>query len=510
MSVEIEGHTYPAIQLALDKVERDSTPRSLKALGHELVWSRIGEVRTRRQNGGGLVLTRNSAGDTALFVDSRGELVLMCRPAASYCPVCMTPAAQGRAADYGERLQFDCARCGQYVITRSAKAIFGNRRHDDSGLVAVLSYALRHMPRSDKWPLVDTYNLDDVLSTSLPTPEQQPGLLAAWLATESKTSGKSVAIEDPGTLAGIIGVQDDEGVSFIVSEMARAQLLTNEAIGSPGGGYRLTLTMAGWTLARETAERLSKKSSVASAPAERRAVILTALGAETEAVLRHLGEWTDEDVGGTAFHCGRFDDWDIAVTEVGAGNARAASIGARALQHFNPNVALFVGVAGGVKDVRIGDVVVATKIYGYESGKDTKHGFNSRPEISNTAHAIESRARALRRRPDWRSRLKEPVDATPPRIHIGPIAAGEKVVTARRSQTGAFLKQSYGDTLAVEMEGRGFLEAVHINAPVLGGVVRGISDLLAGKSAADRTGSQERAADAASAVAFEILATLKP
>ena len=58
------------------------------------------------------------------------------------------------------------------------------------------------------------------------------------------------------------------------------------------------------------------------------------------------------------------------------------------------------------------------------------------------------------------------------------------------------------------MEGRGFLEGVHLNADVRAGVVRGISDLLDGKTDADRAGSQQRAADAASAVAFEILAAL--
>ncbi|TWA89406.1 hypothetical protein [Bradyrhizobium stylosanthis] len=58
------------------------------------------------------------------------------------------------------------------------------------------------------------------------------------------------------------------------------------------------------------------------------------------------------------------------------------------------------------------------------------------------------------------------------------------------------------------MEGSGFLKGVHINHPTQGVVIRGISDLLPGKANADKAGSQQRAADAASAAAFEILSGL--
>ena len=58
------------------------------------------------------------------------------------------------------------------------------------------------------------------------------------------------------------------------------------------------------------------------------------------------------------------------------------------------------------------------------------------------------------------------------------------------------------------MEGRGFLDGVHINAAVKACVIRGISDQLGDKAKADTAGWQERAADAASAVAFEMLANL--
>jgi hypothetical protein len=97
-----------------------------------------------------------------------------------------------------------------------------------------------------------------------------------------------------------------------------------------------------------------------------------------------------------------------------------------------------------------------------------------------------------------------------PRIFVGAIAAGEKVVASSAGKVATFLREHYSDTLGMEMEGHGFLATLHINAPAQGCVVRGISDLLDGKADADKAGSQERAADVASAVAFEMLATLSP
>lgn len=236
------------------------------------------------------------------------------------------------------------------------------------------------------------------------------------------------------------------------------------------------------------------------------AVIITALEVETRAILRQLGERTVETVEGTGFFRGQFEGWDVAVVEAGPGNASAAAIAVRALAYFKPKVAVFVGVAGGIKDVRIGDVIVATKVYGYESGKDVDAGFNSRPDVHNAAHDFEQRARVIRQEDEWRKRLDPTITHDSPKIIVAPIAAGDKVVASKKSATAKRIKEIYGDAVAVEMEGIGFLEGVHISHPTKGFVVRGISDLLSNKAAADKTGSQERAADAASAAAFEMLA----
>ena len=236
------------------------------------------------------------------------------------------------------------------------------------------------------------------------------------------------------------------------------------------------------------------------------AVILTAISIEYMSVRAHLNDLREEmHPSGTIYERGKFSidgqELEVGIVETGAGNSSAAMEAERAIAHFQPDVILFVGVAGGVKDVQLGDVVAATKVYGYESGK-VAETFRPRPDVGLSNYNLIQRARAEARKTDWLARLS---DSAKPNVFVAPITAGEKVVANKKSDLFHFLQQNYGDALAVEMEGRGILQAAHANQQVSALIIRGISDLIDGKSRADKEGFQEMAACHASAFAFEVL-----
>jgi nucleoside phosphorylase len=246
--------------------------------------------------------------------------------------------------------------------------------------------------------------------------------------------------------------------------------------------------------------------SMAGAPPTK-ALIVTALPVEREAVIRHLkGVHSVRHEAGNEYTTGLFLSWQVCVAQVAPGNSSAALETERAVQHFNPDIALFVGIAGGVKDVQLGDVVAGTKMYGYESGADREH-FQPRPEVFLTSYPLIQEANLVARTEEWLGRISGELAENTPRAFVGSIAAGAKVIKSSEGAVAKLLRENYGDTLAVEMEGEGFMRAAHANK-VDSMVVRGISDLLDGKAEADRSGSQEIAANHAAAFAFQLLALL--
>jgi 5'-methylthioadenosine/S-adenosylhomocysteine nucleosidase len=236
-------------------------------------------------------------------------------------------------------------------------------------------------------------------------------------------------------------------------------------------------------------------------------VIITALPLEFQAVKGFLKNCQEiEHPHGNVYETGKYQNWEVELVEIGQGNAKAAAETERAIEFFKPEYVFFVGVAGGIKDVNLGDVVIAEVVKGYEKGKETDTGFLPRGEIGQSSYQLIQRAKANAKNADWFEKLNTNLK---PKALIGVIAAGEKVVASERSTTYEILTKLYSDALAVEMEGIGFLTAIHASN-AKGIVIRGISDLLSNKTQSDNAGWQEKAAYHATAFAFAMLDKLAP
>ncbi len=229
---------------------------------------------------------------------------------------------------------------------------------------------------------------------------------------------------------------------------------------------------------------------------------------EFQAVLEHLENTNEKVYRGSIYERGELQInntiLDVLIAEIGKGNQNSSFEAERAISYHGPEIVLFVGVAGGIKDVELGDVVVVTETYGYEMGKEEPH-FLPRPNVHKSSYPLLTRGRAEARKTDWRKRINNSSMNRTPEVYVGPIAAGEKLIASSQSETLKLIKSHYNDALAIEMEGSGFLTALEANPHVEALIIRGISDLIDNKKNSDGKGFQEIASKNASAFAFEVL-----
>lgn len=239
-------------------------------------------------------------------------------------------------------------------------------------------------------------------------------------------------------------------------------------------------------------------------------VVLTALEVEYRAVRAHLEDPRPVQAErGALFEVGVFregsEERSVAIHMTGPGNPGAGVSVERAAALFAPRAVLFVGVAGGRKDVALGDVVAADAVYDYETGKDTETGFLPRQKTYQSAYGLVQLARLVAAADAWQRRIRPGDGAPRPRAHVKPLAAGGRVVAHHRSDVGLRLAASAGDALAVDMEGFGFLAGAYANQQLDALVIRGISDLLGDKGEAHDERWQPVASRNAAAFAFELI-----
>jgi adenosylhomocysteine nucleosidase len=202
---------------------------------------------------------------------------------------------------------------------------------------------------------------------------------------------------------------------------------------------------------------------------------------------------------------------DVLLGRTNQTNPNAGIETERAIAFFQPRYVFFVGVAGGLKDAKIGDVVLGEEVFGYERGKTTDTGFKARPTSAKSSYNLEQLASVYAHSSEWNHKAvslpTSPFNA-PVSVISGVIVSGEKVDASEQSVLHQFLKEHFNHAQAIEMEGLAFLEACRHHTEVEGLLIRGISDLVSGKGDADAVGSQPYATRNAATFAFGLIETL--
>jgi adenosylhomocysteine nucleosidase len=196
--------------------------------------------------------------------------------------------------------------------------------------------------------------------------------------------------------------------------------------------------------------------------------VITMTADETRAVRRVLELAPFED----AFHAGERFARVVSVQTHGQGQGAAMDAARRLVQRFSPRVLVLAGIAGGIDPcLRIGDVVVATKVVGYDLHKETPAGTQRRGRCweapATVGHAVTA----------FFSARGEPAQLPGFVARSGLIASGNGVIAHGDAEVVRYVRGFNDKTLAVDMEADGVGQFCHENGSQPWVVVRGISDL---------------------------------
>lgn len=236
-------------------------------------------------------------------------------------------------------------------------------------------------------------------------------------------------------------------------------------------------------------------------------LIFTAINEEYEEVVRRCKYETMElnSINKASYLRGSYQRLSIALHKTDQGNPRSAAKVASAIAFYKPMLCIFVGIAGGVKKVKLLDVVVPNRIDYIEFGKDSPDGHLHRPLGGETDRDMAF----------WLGRFRNEVLNSSPQIlnrrytlHEQPIASGEEVATSKEREVMQRITEHVENAVAYEMEGLGFyvaLQQTSLNYLI----IRCISDYIDKKDEHYYDGDREKAAETAVAFTFDFISFLQ-
>ena len=167
------------------------------------------------------------------------------------CPVCNTELKKFESKEVGDYC--DCPRCGPYCLTGTSQAVIAGLLERVNEGRTKLSHALYRMTKREKWALVNSELLQNILeNTELPRPHEQLENLILWLGEAQPILGATINADESAIAAA--GVVDISSLAFLVSQAIDAGLLKGEVVDMVDGRSQilwLRLTLNGWQLFEE-------------------------------------------------------------------------------------------------------------------------------------------------------------------------------------------------------------------------------------------------------------------
>ncbi|MRG92969.1 5'-methylthioadenosine/S-adenosylhomocysteine nucleosidase [Polyangium spumosum] len=197
----------------------------------------------------------------------------------------------------------------------------------------------------------------------------------------------------------------------------------------------------------------------------------------------------------------------VVLPLLGMGRVNAATATADAIKRWRPRHVVLVGIAGGVAAHRVslGDLLISEQVVDYELQKLTEQGIEVRWSVHKASRRLYAAALNVLGN-GWTQGVVVPRPGEgAPRIHLGPIASGDKVVAVERVLTE--YRNVWPSMIGVEMEAAGVASACFAAArqPEFF-MVRGVSDLADAQKNTPRVeGYRAYACDVAAAYTVELL-----
>lgn len=194
--------------------------------------------------------------------------------------------------------------------------------------------------------------------------------------------------------------------------------------------------------------------------------IIGAMEAEILHLTKALKNIQIKNLYGFTFYSGEIAQHTITILLSGVGKVSAAIGTTLLIEHYHPELIINTGTAGGIRDVEINDIFIASEVihhdvdltaFGYELGQSSKMPKAFRPDIRFLKKAKEIITH------QYSQRMAE-----------GLIVSGDAFISA--PEKFEWIKQHFPRAKAVEMEAASIAQVCHqMQTPFI--IIRAISDI---------------------------------